>query len=386
MASFSNDIFLQAAGLILQAVVGFSTLFLFKWAIMAKSALGKLANTINGKISTGTVNSVKERVNRGVKFRQQTKELSRQKAFLDRAASGAGIRGRGFKIMSALSMSPRNRGKMYESIFDAQEQLRQKQHATVATAIGRSGGAVLAADMARMTRGETVDQYEARVKKAGTKGKNWQGFDEEQRAALELARQRFGSQIGSSDFRIGALMAAHRAGSEVVDVRAATQELAEQLKDETGVFATNNVMLETLGKSAKEGGFAGLAYAGLDSDGTYSDFAIKLPKDPVTGRRVANASTEPEGADSTVLSMSLDGMEKGQLAADVVDPLTGKKTLQLTTLGLALARAAGKDKAVWARRIAGALSQPKAKHTRELELAATQAGIWPDVEGIIKRV
>ncbi len=301
-------------------------------------------------------------------------EQYRQKRFLE----GKGVQAR--LLRGGSRFLPKGaRGAITEQTLSAAEKLRESQLGTTATAIGRLGGSPLSAHLSRMNAGESIDDYikraevenggASKVRHKDASGNPAYGFSQEQRKEMESLQSRFGTRIGTADFRMSALMAAHASGSDYDQVMEATRATAEALREEKGsVFAANNVMIETVAKSAKANGFQGLGYAGLDPAGKFSPVAIKL------GGKPATTATETAAARSVIGSITIEAMEKGQLG-EYKDPSDPNKVSGLGFLGKALLEDAGDPsiRDLTATKIGQALRNPKIKHRDELLFVVEEA-------------
>lgn len=299
----------------------------------------------------------------------------KQKQFLE----GKGVQAKLLK--NAQRFMPRGaRGEMVEQLTGAGEKLREQQLSTTATALTRNAGAPLSAHLARIRQGQSVEDYESTT--PGIKhidretGEERDGFSSEQRATMKELVRRFDTRVGSANFRMSALMAAHTTGSDYKDVEKATEATAKQLLQEKGsVFDANNVMIETIAKSAKANGFQGLGYAGLDAKGSFSTVAIKLGGIPLSDNPVKREKQEVKAARSVIGSISVEAMEKGQLVEYASD---GKTIIGPSLLGKALIEDATDStdellRTRTAQKIAQALRNPKIKHGQELETIVQDA-------------
>lgn len=370
-----TELIYSASGLVLQIGIGIGIIFIIRAAVETVSFLGKISTRVGGA-TKGVTDAARDRVSRGRNLRKQAKDQYRNRQFLDRAASGKGVRGRMFRAASRVGMGSGAREEMMENLIGQQEKLREQRLSTLRTSVRRAGGSRLTPHLAAMNAGESAGAYQARLRKAGVDRGDKKlvdaadGLDTE---ALDEIATRFRGQVGSSEFRIAALQAAHDAGGDIRPVSFATEAVARQLQSEaTGtaeqkISKANNIMIDTVAPTAKSGGFTGMGYAGLDANGDYSDYAIKLGADPVTGvPRTVAAGDSLTAARGVVKSMSFEGMETGQLSLDGT----------LTDLGQALLLDAkdAKVAGVTAQRIGAALRQPKAKHRDELMQIVTAAG------------
>lgn len=322
--------------------------------------------------------------------RRNAREQRKQLKFLDRATVGKGVRARMTRAALYTGVGSQTRTELNENLYSAQEKLREQRRGNMRGAIGAQAGAKYAA-LYGLMENDNVDAFmSTRYKQlTGNEVDSIQG----QEARRELTRlvQRFGGSTGSTDTAIGALLAAHETGSSVSEVRELTAHVAARLLDEKGggtqgVLQVNNDMIRIIDSSAKSNGFAGLGYAGLDDEGNYNDYAIKLPRDEQTKVQQIPPENAPpndpilvEAARKTLASISIQGMETGQ----IVDAKGN-----LTSLGYALIEDANSDNLAvrlsTAQKIAGVLRDTKAKHVKELETVVSATR--PEVQREITRM
>jgi hypothetical protein len=354
--------------------------FVYKWS---NSGLHKISDKLNDyRKRTGQFSKKRAMNSQAGQALKGGWQQYKQKRFVE----GKGVQARLLRAGSRF-LPKEARGAITEQMQSTAEKLREQRLGSTSTEIGRNAGSVLSAHLARINSNESVGAYEDRRKRElAAKGIEWDGFNDEQRARFEEIRQRYSTRIGSADFRMSALMASHAAGSDTIDVSDATRDTAMALlQDNKGsMFATNNIMIETLAKSAKSNGFQGLGYAGLTKDSTgnivYSDYAIKLGKDEDGKDLPPTHDNEVKAARSVLGSITLEGMEKAQLTTYSKGKIVG-----LTQLGEALkADAQGKGKSdpaekqqlidLTAQKIGQALRNPKIKHRDELLRIANDVG------------
>jgi hypothetical protein len=301
----------SASGLVLQIGIGLGIIFIIKAAVETVGFLGKITSRVSGA-TKGVTDAARERVSRGRNLRKQAKEQYRQRQFLERAATGKGVRGRMFRASSRMSMGAGARAEMTESLQSQQQKLLEQRMATQSSAIGDEAGSIHSAAMAHWRRGESASQFQQRYKAE-------KGVDLDEKI-LSRMQQRFGSQIGTTDFRVAALLAAHQTGSDLAEVSSATGEVARALMD-SGMTQdeANNFMIKRINSSAKANGFQSLAYAGISpsgpNQGKYDEAAIKGG---------VNAAGVDVGMRQTAGSVDLEKMEKAQIYDR--DPVTGALT------------------------------------------------------------
>ncbi len=155
-----QEMIYQSSGLVLDTVVGFSTLFLFKWGLMAKTALGRFASGVNNG-TKGLVNKAQERAQETPFY--QRRKLSRD--FRKQERSRAGTE----DFAQKLEDSPRwrrraagtfNRAGQQRAEYSAQEirrKARREESQRAAQQMLRSGleGDVDLEGIARHTIGST---------------------------------------------------------------------------------------------------------------------------------------------------------------------------------------------------------------------------------------
>ena len=134
--------FIAFIGLILQIVVGFSILFIFKWAIVAKGALGKLANGVNNRTS-GLVNKAKERANEtkfaqtrqfARDFRKQERKRAGTEEFASRMRNDAGWRRK-----AAGRFNPAGQQRAYIQGIGAAQKAREEEISQANLVLQNSG-------------------------------------------------------------------------------------------------------------------------------------------------------------------------------------------------------------------------------------------------------